>query len=93
MASYRIAAIEKFDFAKPEQWKTWIRRFKRFRIASGLKSKMDEEQISTLIYLFEDKAEDLLQSFKMSDEDAAKYDKVLQCFEDHFNKSRNTIYE
>ena len=29
----------------------------------------------------------------MSDEDAAKYDKVLKCFEDHFNKSRNTIYE
>ena len=93
MASYRIAAIEKFDFAKPEQWETWIRKFKRFRIASGLKSKIDEEQISTLIYSLGDKAQDLLQSFKMSDEDAAKYDKVLKCFEDHFNKSRNTIYE
>ena len=47
MASYRIVAIEKFDFTK---WETWIRRFKRFRITSGLKSKTDEEQISTLIY-------------------------------------------
>ena len=70
MASYRIAVIEKFNFAKPEQWETWIRRFKRFRIASGLKSKMEEEQISTLIYSLGDKAEDLLQSFKMSDADA-----------------------
>ena len=90
MASYRIAAIEKFDFAKPEQWETWIRRFKRFRIASGLKSKTDEEQISTLIYSLGDKA-DLLQSFKMSNTDAAKYDKVLQCFKDHFNKVE-TLY-
>ena len=93
MTSYRIAAIEKFNLAKPEQWETWIRRFKRFSIASGLKSKMYEEQISTLIYSLGDKAEDLLQSFKMSDVDAGKYNKVLKCFEDHFNKSRNTIYE
>ena len=84
---------QKVRFCKPEQWETWIRRFKCFRIASGLKSKMDEEQISTLIYSLGDKAEYLLQSFKMSDADAAKYDKVLQCFEDHFNKSRNTIYK
>ena len=90
MASYRIAAIEKFDFAKPELWETWIRRFKRFRIASGLKAKSDEEQISTLIYSLGDKAEDLLHSFKMSDEDA---DKVLERFQRHFDKSKNTIYE
>ena len=69
MASYKVAAIKKLDFAKPEQWETRIRRFKRFRIASGLKSKTEEEQISTLIYSLGDKA-DLLQSFKMSDTDA-----------------------
>ena len=40
-------AIDKFNF---EQWETRIRRFKYFKIASGLKSKMDEEQISTLKY-------------------------------------------
>ena len=92
MATYRIAAIEKFDFAKPEQWETWIKRFKRFRIASGLKSKTDEEQVSTLIYSLGDKAEDL-QFFKMSEEDAGKYDKVLDRFQRHFDKSKNTVYE
>ena len=75
----------KVQICKPEQWETWIRRFKHFRNASGLKSKTDEERISHLIYSLEDKA-DLLQSFKMSDEDAAKYNKVLQCYEDYFNK-------
>ena len=93
MATYRIATIEKFDFAKPQQGETWIRLFKCFRIASGQKSKTDEEQISTLIYSLGDKAEDLLQSFKMSAEDVRKYDKVIKCFQHHFDKSKSTIYE
>ena len=35
-ASYGIPAVEKFDFAKPEEWPRWIRRFERFRQASDL---------------------------------------------------------
>ena len=73
---------QKVDFAKPEQWEIWIRRFKHFKIASGLKSKTDQHYKA-----------DLLQSFKILDADATKYDKVLQYFEDHFSKSRNTIHE
>ena len=45
--SYRIPAVEKFDFAKPEEWSHWIRRFERFRQASVLVSKLEEVQVST----------------------------------------------
>ena len=93
MASYRISAIEKFDFAKPEEWPRWIRRFERFRQASDLVSNSEEIQISTLVYSMGDKAEDLLQSFDLKDDEAKKYPTVKGKFESYFIKRRNTIFE
>ena len=84
MASYRIPAIENFTFAKPEEWPQWIRRFERFRQASDLTSKSQEVQISTLVYSMGDKAEDILQSFALTGEDAKKYDTVKAKFEAYF---------
>ena len=93
MASYRIQSIENFDFAKPDEWPRWIRQFERFWLASDLISKSEEAQISTLIYSMGDKAEDLLQSFNLSDDNAKKYKTVKEKFESYFVKRRNTIYE
>ena len=72
MTSYRIPAIEHSDFAKPEEWSWWIRHFERFRLASDLASKSEEVQVSTFIYSMGDKAEDLLESFTLTDEEARK---------------------
>ena len=93
MASYRIPAIDNFSFAKPEEWPRWIRRFERFRQASDLTSKSQEVQISTLVYSMGDKAEDILQLFALTGEDAKDYDKVKSKFKDYFVKRRNTIYK
>ena len=93
MASYRIPAIEGFEFTKPEEWPRWIRRFERFREASDLKSKNEAVQVSTLVYSMGDKAEDLLQSFALSKEDSKKYNTVKGKFENYFGERRNTIYE
>ena len=92
-ASYRIPAVEKFDFAKPEEWPRWIRRFERFRRASDLTTKWEEAQISTLVYSLGDKAEDILTSFNLKDDELKKYDTVKGKFESYFVKRRNTIYE
>jgi len=43
-----------------------------FRQASDLGSKSEEVQISTLVYSMGDKAEDLLQSFNLNDEEVKK---------------------
>ena len=92
-ASYRIPAVEKFDFAKPDEWPRWIRRFERFRQASELVNKSEETQVSTLVYSLGDKAEDVLASFNLKKEELARYDTVKGKFESYFVKRRNTIYE
>ena len=40
--SYQIAPPSPMDFSKPEEWQKWIRRFERFRQASGLSIKLIE---------------------------------------------------
>ena len=93
MASYQIPTIETFDFTIPSEWPNWIRRFERFRHASGLAGKSEESQVNTLIYSMGDKADDILQSFKLSEEDLKTYNTVKQKFDAHFVKRRNVIFE
>ena len=85
--------MDKFDFAKPEEWPRWIRRFERFKHASDLSSKSEEVQVSTLVYSLGDKAEDIVQSFKLTDDELKKYDTVKSKFESHFVRRRNVVYE
>ncbi|UYV63822.1 K02A2.6-like [Cordylochernes scorpioides] len=45
MANYmQIAAPEGFNFGKPNEWPIWFKRFQRYRIASGLSEKSENEQ-------------------------------------------------
>ena len=89
MASYQIPGVEPFNFQRPD-WGRWIRRFERFRVASGLAEKPQKKQVNTLVYAMGDKAEDVLISFKLSDADAEKYDMVKQKFEGHFSSNAET---
>ena len=45
------------------------------------------------MYSLGDKAEDILTSFSLKDEELKKYDTVKEKFENYFVKRRNTIYE
>ena len=58
-----------------ECWIRWSRRFKRYRIASGLKIKPEHEQVSTLLYAMGDCADDILATLRL-DETKAMYDEV-----------------
>ena len=92
-ATYQVAPPERFNFSHPEEWPKWVRRFERFRKASGLSEKDDESQVNTLVYSMGDDADDILRSFKLSVEDSKKYDVVRAKFDGHFIKDRNVIYE
>ena len=92
-AAYHVAPPESFDFRRPEDWPKWARRFERFRKASGLDSKAEEVQVNTLLYSMGDTADDVLRSFKLSEEDAKHYETVVGKFEQHFVRRRNVIYE
>ena len=93
MASYQIVPPETFNFARPEEWPKWIRRFERFRQASDLSSDPEESQVNSLIYSMGDQADDVLHSFVLSEEDQKKYGTVRDRLERHFIKPRNVIYE
>ena len=93
MASYLVSPPSSFNFANPEEWSNWIRRFERFRLASGLNEKSSASQVNTLIYTMGDIADDILSSFGLSEDDKAKYKVVVEKFEAHFVKKRNIIFE
>ena len=93
MATFQVAPPERFNFIRPDEWPRWIRRFDRFRCASGLNKKAEESQVHTLIYSMGDEADDILSSFELSEEDRKKYETVRDRFESYFVKKRNIIFE
>ena len=86
MAPYQVPAIEQFDFRNPDGWLKWIRRFERFRQASGIATQSPESQVNTLVCSMGPKADDIFLSFGLSTENAKKYDVVKKKFDYHFVK-------
>ena len=84
---------EKFDFSRPDAWPRWIKRFERYRVASGLSEKSGPVQVSALVYTMGTEAEDVLTSFGLSDADAENYGIVKERYQGHFVHKRNPIYE
>ena len=91
MTSFRVQLPEKFDFSRQEEWPKWSRRFERFCQAFGL-AKEEESQINALIYAMGDQADDILNSFKLSNTKLKQYHTVETKFEEHFVVCRNVIF-
>ena len=53
-------------------------------MVSELNKRDEESQVNTLIYSMGDEADDILQSFGLSDADRKKYKSVKDKFEGHF---------
>ncbi|UYV82469.1 hypothetical protein LAZ67_21002319, partial [Cordylochernes scorpioides] len=88
-----LCAPEPFNFSNPGDWPKWIRRFERFRQASGLINNPENEQVNMLVYCMGDNADDILLSCKIASDQLENYGKVIECFESHFIPRRNIIYE
>ena len=84
--SYQISPPEEFDFSKPTEWIKWIRRFERFRSASGLSKRDEESQVNTLLYSKGSKSDDILATFGLTTENSKKYDVVKHKFDGYFVK-------
>ena len=84
--SVQVSPPEQFNFNRPEHWLKWAQRSERFRCASGLTDKDKAVQVHTLIYSMGDKADDILKSFRLSEDDLKKYDTVKGKFDGHFVK-------
>lgn len=83
---------EKFSFVDSE-WVSWFRIFERYRSVSKLASESDETQVNTLILSMGPKAETIIDSFNMSDDDLKVYSVVVERFSKYFSKKTNIIYE
>ena len=86
----------KFEEANSPQaadaWPKWLRRFDRYRVASGLNSKPQTEQVSTLLYAMGDSADDILQTLRL-DEGTVSYEEIKKSLNDYFAERRNIIVE
>lgn len=91
--TYQVEAPEAFNFNEPETWTRWIRRFERFRRASGLHTKPQTDQVNNLIYAMGDAADDIILSFKLSSVEADNYDTVISKFNLYFIPKTNVIFE
>ncbi len=87
-----IPCPEKFDF-KAESWQSWKQHFMRFRDAADLSSKTEPRQVSTLLYCMGHRSEDIFKSFNLSDDDAKKFNTVIQQFDDFYIVKKNIVYE
>ena len=74
MAAFQIAPPEQFNFNQPDKWPRWIRRFERFRDASGLTQKGEVHQVNTLVYCMGDAGDDILCSLGLSDDEKKVYE-------------------
>ena len=92
-ASYQMLPPKRFDFSQPNEWPRWVRRFERFRQASGLAEKAKESQVSTLVYAMGDEADDIFSSMGLTDEEKKNYATVRSRFDRHFVKRWNIIFE
>ena len=93
MAIFQVSTPTPLNFSKPEEWRKWLKHFERFRQASELCKKSGESQVNTLLYTMGEMADDILQSFKLSEEELKEYDTVVARFQRHFVSRRNIIFE
>lgn len=93
MAAYSIDQPNNFDFQSPHEWPKWLRRFERFRIASGLNKKNETEQVNLLVYAMGDKSDDIFLSFNLSADEAKEYNVVVDKFTQFLVPKTNIIFE
>lgn len=76
-----------------QEWTKWIRQFEHLRQASGLVEKEQVSQIHTLVCMMGDEAEDILSSFRPTEEQGKSYATVIKKFKHYFVKRRNIIFK
>ena len=73
-----------------DMWPKWLRHFERYRIASGLQNKSNQEQVGTFLYAMGDCADDIVKTVS---EATASFDEVKTALNGYFAARRNFIVE
>ena len=81
-----------YGLEQADSWRKWLKRFERYRTASGLKDKSPEEQVSTFLYCMGECADDIIKTLNI-DEEKATYEEVKMAINNYFEVRRNVIVE
>ncbi|UYV66508.1 hypothetical protein LAZ67_4001927 [Cordylochernes scorpioides] len=87
----QIAAPEGFNFGKPNERPIWFKRFQRYRIASGLSEKSENEQVNALVYFMGEKAEENLILLNLNEAQNEDYQLVVSKFQNYFIGKSNIM--
>lgn len=81
-----------YGLEQADSWRKWLKRFERYRTASGLKEKSPEEQVSSFLYCMGECADDMIKTLNI-DEEKTTYEEVKSAINNYFEVRRNVIVE
>ena len=90
-SSFQVQPPEEFSF-RADKWQEWIARFERFRQVSELSLKPDVYQVNVLLYMLGSKAEELVKSLALSDDDMKSFSTVRDKIEKFYQPKENIIF-
>ena len=93
LMSFFIQAPETFNFNNQTQWPNWIRCYERYLLSSKPSEKDKKNQVNTLKYPLGNKADDILSSLQLNNEQSSNYDIVKTRFDKYFSVKKIVIYE
>ena len=89
-----LPLLSKFEGAnnpnQADMWPKWLRHFERYRIASGLQDKSNQEQVGTFLYAMRDCADDIVKTLSIN-ETTASFDEVKTALNGYFAARRTTM--
>ena len=89
----QVPLPDRFSFTSPDTWPAWVRRFDRFRVASGLSNRPTNDQISTMVCAMGDQAEDILNTLHVPGDASYIYEQLKQTLDAYFGVRRNLVIE
>ena len=93
MAALNLQPPESFNFQTPDEWPQWRKHFEQYKIASGIGSQSEAQQINTLLYCLGEESDDVLTSTGITDDERKSYKDVLDKFDSFFKVRKNVIFE
>ena len=82
---------QQLNFVKPNLDR-FISQFKIFRLLTELDKKPSPIQVASLKYCMGPEAEDVFKTFNLSEEDANKYDVVVDKYNNYLSLQKNILH-
>lgn len=83
----------KLDGNLCENWRRFKRNYDIFSTAAGIDEKQDKIKINTLLNAVGPEAVEIFDTFELTEQERASYERVVAKFEEFCKPRKNTVYE